>query len=200
MAITDFSFSFRQLQDTEVPTPVSYTMRAYNTSTVQYVYWTVEGSPDLTGSDSPFNPANLDNIVVSRVNSPSDLGQSLVPVAMNEVVDGSLGSKSLGAFSWNPLDWRAGARFSVQVVLSSSNSAETASINLYNLSDQELVGGATLGTTSLSPVVLETSPLTVGSSIGNLKNSQKIYEVRLSTSSTLAGDLSLLEVAYLRVF
>lgn len=45
----------------------SYAMRAINTVTLSYVWWTVPGAPDYTGSQSGVDPANLTDIVVERL-------------------------------------------------------------------------------------------------------------------------------------
>lgn len=41
-----------------------YVMRAFNTVSSQHVYWAVLNTPDLTGAESGYNPADLTNIVV----------------------------------------------------------------------------------------------------------------------------------------
>jgi hypothetical protein len=41
-----------------------FVMRALNTVSGKHVYWSVLGSPDFTGAESGFNPANLTGIVI----------------------------------------------------------------------------------------------------------------------------------------
>lgn len=43
-----------------------YLMRAYNTATSSYVWWTVSNSPDFTGARSAYAPANLTDIVLDQ--------------------------------------------------------------------------------------------------------------------------------------
>jgi hypothetical protein len=56
-----------------------YNMRAWNTDLGQYVFWTVEGAPDDDGSESGYDPADLEDIVVASViqGTPATLGATL---------------------------------------------------------------------------------------------------------------------------
>lgn len=46
--------------------PIKYTMRAFKTSNpTGFVFWTVQDEPDLTGTESPYLPGVLQNIVIN---------------------------------------------------------------------------------------------------------------------------------------
>src|SRR5208283_86867 len=45
---------------------IQYYMRAYNTSTLQYVDWVVNDTPDTTGVYAPGGNTHLINIVINR--------------------------------------------------------------------------------------------------------------------------------------
>jgi hypothetical protein len=42
---------------------IRYYMRAYNTVTMEYVYWSTTSGPDFAAADSGYNPAILQDIV-----------------------------------------------------------------------------------------------------------------------------------------
>jgi hypothetical protein len=120
-------------------------------------------------------------------------------LATDEVVDGLTSSTTLGSFAFDPTAYGASLDYQFEVVLSVNNALRTATAELYNLTDAELVTGTTLNTSSTTPVKLNSGNLTVGAAAGNLKNSEKVYEVRLQNDGTLVTELSLLGSAIMRV-
>jgi hypothetical protein len=62
-------------------------------------------------------------------------------------------------------------------------------VQLYNLTDGEAVTNGLLSTSSTSPVALTGSDLIVGSAAGNLQDSAKVYEIRISVSGADATDI-----------
>jgi len=128
-------------------------------------------------------------------------GGTIVPlvVANNESVDGVVSTLALGAFAFNPAEYGGSSTFEFEVVLSASTGTLTATALLYNLTDAEDVTGATLTTSSTTPVKQNSGSLTVGTAAGNLKSTEKIYEVQIMNSGTLNTDQTYLGIAVLRV-
>ena len=63
-----------------------------------------------------------------------------------------------------------------------ASSGVTAAIQLYNLDDNEVVTGTGLTTTSPTAARLASSSLTVGASVGNIKNGLRTYLVQIAVS------------------
>jgi len=120
-------------------------------------------------------------------------------VAGYHEVDGIALSKVSCQFSFNPNDWPPGKQFFFGAVLSVNQALRTAEVELHNLTDVEQVTTGTLGTSSLTPVKVESSALTVGSGAGNLKNGERMYEVRITNDGTLSTEKTLQGCAYMRI-
>jgi len=110
--------------------------------------------------------------------------------------DAVSGTLAVGRFAFNPTDWAA-TTFYFGAVFSVTNALQTGTVLLYNVTDGEVVTGATLTTSSLPPVKQESAALTVGVAAGNLKNTEKIYEIRLSITGALPTDVINLGTAYM---
>lgn len=108
-------------------------------------------------------------------------------LASNEVVENPSGTVAIGQFAFDAslYDDRY-ATFRLRVVASVS-AAVTGTVTLYNLTDAETV--ATIATiTSTAPTKYDAA-LTVGVAAGNLKTSEKIYEVRASVTGSTSADI-----------
>lgn len=160
------------------------------------------------GSDPDVDVTNLqiyaktdDNLYVRRANDGrvSQVSGLLNTrhIASNEKVDGTVGLVSIAQFAFNPLFYGDGRTFEFEVLLKSSSGALIATVQLINETDGETV--ATLNTSSTASVKLNSGPLTVGSSVNDLKDSEKIYRLDLITSGTLIGEFTTLGSAILRV-
>lgn len=183
---------------------LTFTMRAFESNAVNdYVTWQSENTPDFVGTDSPFNPIDLADIIVVTALRPVDVGQAVQTVAFNEAATGTDGTRSLGAFPFGTVEWRPGARFRFGGVLSTSNASFAAQLQLYNITDAELVslGGPTvLTTTNLGPTIVESPDLVIGAVAGRLRTAKTVYEVRLSSASASGFDIATLDSAWMRVF
>jgi hypothetical protein len=70
---------------------------------------------------------------------------------------------------------------------------------LYNVTDGETVTGTTLAVTANTPTKLQSAALTVGAAAGNLKNSEKVYEVRVTQAGASGTDITVLGSAFFLV-
>jgi len=120
-------------------------------------------------------------------------------VASTQSQDATAGTLAIGQFAFNPSDWIGTSDFRFGGTVAVSNGALTGTVLLYNVTDAEVVTSTTLTTSSVAPVKLESPALTVGAAAGNLKNSEKIYEVRISVTGALLTDLITLGTAYMLV-
>jgi len=91
-------------------------------------------------------------------------------------------------FAFNAADYPSGLTWTFSMVAAIVDGSATAQARLYNLSDNEYVTGADITTTNGAPTPVASAALTIGSAAGNLKNTEKIYEVRLQTN--IVGDQS----------
>ena len=122
-----------------------------------------------------------------------------ITLAESALLDAPGGTLALGQLAINPNDWPAGSSFALEVVLSVSLGSLTGTLALYNVTDAEAVTGAAVNTSVLTPTKFNTGALTVGAAAGNLKNGERIYEVRLSVTGTLVTDIVSLGSAFLLV-
>jgi len=81
------------------------------------------------------------------------------------------------------------------VVIAAVTAAVTGTVQLYNVTDTEVVETATV--TATSPTKHEFT-LTLGAAAGNVKLVDKIYEVRVSVTGSTAADIVFVGQAYLR--
>ena len=89
-------------------------------------------------------------------------------------------------FAFNASDYPSGLAWKFTMVAAIVDGSGTAQARLYNLSDNEYVTGADIITTNGGPTPVTGATLTIGSAAGNLKDTEKIYEVRLQTN--IAGE------------
>jgi hypothetical protein len=161
-------------------------MRAYRALTPGYVFWDVLEEPDLTGSESGYDPAELTDIIVNTKESVPDYAPVLM--GSGESVSALTSPKGLGGHVYVP---PATTTVKLQVVLSVSVGTVTGTVKLYNMTDLEYVTSATLTTTNTTPTNLEAT-LIVGTGAGELKPTSKTYEVRIENSGSGAGDITYL--------
>lgn len=119
----------------------------------------------------------------------------IVPVATYNQVDGVSGSLVVTQLRFNPSNYGSNFYFYFEVGISASVGTLTTTARLYNLTDAEYVTGTTLTTSATTPTKSRSAALTVGAVAGNLKNSEKIYEVRLSTNGTAETEFAYLNYA-----
>lgn len=112
--------------------------------------------------------------------------QNRVNIADTESTDATSGPLAAGQFSFNTANYPDGADFTFLAVMSVSDGSLTGTLELYNLTDGETV--ATVTTSATTPTSLN-SVLTVGTGVGELKTSAKVYELRLSVSGSLVSDI-----------
>ena len=108
-------------------------------------------------------------------------------VASKEIVGNHQGTVVIGQFAYDASLYTGRySTFKFRVV-ASVVATLTGTVTLYNLTDGETV--ATLNTiTATSPTKYEAT-LTVGAAAGNLKTSEKIYEVRASVTGASSNDI-----------
>jgi hypothetical protein len=121
----------------------------------------------------------------------------LVELSDLKVVSGADGVLAISQFAFDTSDWAFGS-FTFQVIMSVSVGTLTGQVLLYNLTDAETVFNSTLTTSSTTPVKL-TGSLTAGSSAGYLKDTEKIYEIRIQNDGSLPSELAYLGSALLKV-
>lgn len=127
-------------------------------------------------------------------------GPQNIPLAINEVCDGVTSLIQVGQFMFDPTNYSTNCTYQFEVILSVSNGILTGTASLYNLTDLEAVTGTSLATSNTTPTNLNSGNLTVGAAAGNLKNSQKMYEVRLQNNGAALTDLTFLGSARLLIF
>lgn len=119
-------------------------------------------------------------------------------IASNEVVENPSGTVSIGQFAFDASLYSKGdsrySTFRLRVVASVS-AAVTGTVTLYNLTDGETV--ATISTITNTAPTKYDAALTVGVAAGNLKTSEKIYEVRASVTGTTSADIITVGGAFL---
>lgn len=116
-----------------------------------------------------------------------------------DAVDGVTLSKVSCQFAFNPNDWPPGKQFFFGAILSVNDAFRVGTVELHNLSDAETVTTGTLSTSSLTPTKVESSALIIGVAAGNLKSSEKIYEVRILNDGSLVTEKTFLGCAYIRI-
>ncbi|MBD3261341.1 MAG: hypothetical protein GF334_06585 [Candidatus Altiarchaeales archaeon] len=111
-------------------------------------------------------------------------------------VDGNTTEISLGAVPFSPSVYASLTSIEFIVILSASDTTFTATVKLYNVTDREFVTGTTLNTTNTDPTKLTSGPLTVGTASGNVKTSERLYQVWVSISGASINDQAFLDSAY----
>lgn len=113
-------------------------------------------------------------------------------LATNESVDGVTSLLQIGQFAFDPTPYGSGINFQFEVVISVNIGTLTGTASLYNLTDSETVTATTLSTSNTTPTKRNSGNLTVGGAAGNLKSTEKIYEVRIQNDGSLVTDLTFL--------
>lgn len=156
---------------------------------------------DTLASDSAVALVTQQSVKAYVDNNTSFRDQLFVETA--EEVSGSESTKFLAKFPLLPSEWEPGTakQFYFGATLAVSDVALTGEVELYNLTDGELVTltGGTLTTSSTGFVKLESGALTVGSAAGNLQDTEKIYEVRIKNDGTLSSEKTFLGSAWIRI-
>jgi hypothetical protein len=147
------------------------------------------GAGGLTANAMYLRPASDgDPVLVSG-------GFDVMTLGANESVDGVTSQLGVCQFAFNPNEWGLSRNFYFEVVLSVDDVLRTGQAWLYNLTDLETVTGTTLGTSSLTPTKYRSAALTVGSAAGNLKDSEKVYEVRIDNDGTVVTENTFLGIS-----
>jgi len=97
------------------------------------------------------------------------------------------GLYTVAQFGYDPTLYTGASNFYFSSVLSVSDGALTGRARLYDVVAGVYVTGASLTTSSTTPVFLISSALTVGASSGNLKNSMTVYEIHIDVSAGGSG-------------
>lgn len=107
---------------------------------------------------------------------------------------------ALAKIAFNPSDWGTGKTFRFGGTLAVDTGGRTATLLLQNLTDAEAVTIGSLTGTTTTFTKVESGDLTVGVAAGDLKSTEKIYEIRLRIDSgSLAAQKALLGSAYFRI-
>jgi hypothetical protein len=150
------------------------------------------------------DPLGMTIVTATEVQTAiAQLDAAIAPTRRNQIiptsdqsVDALSGTLAVGRFAFNPTEWPATA-FYFGAVFSVTNALITGTILLWNITDGEQVTFTTLTTSSLAPVKQQSVALTVGGAPGNLKNAEKIYEIRMSVTGFAPIDIVNLGTAYL---
>lgn len=159
----------------------------------------VKGSPavgDLLLIEDSADSNNKKRITIGSLPADAAPDQQEL-VAGKEIVDNPSGTVVLGQFVYDASLYTAKySTFKFRVV-ASVTATRTGTVTLYNLTDGETV--ATLNSiTATSPTKYE-STLTVGTGAGNLKTSEKIYEVRASVTGADVADVIDVGGAFMKI-
>lgn len=130
--------------------------------------------------------------------------QNFLYVETAQTVNGFTGSQSFAQFAFNPLQWGSttdNREYYFGAILAVNDGARTGEVILYNLSNGEAVTltGGTLTTSSTTPVKLESGALNVGNGVGDLKNFERIYEIRITNDGTDPAEETYLGSAWIRI-
>jgi hypothetical protein len=109
-------------------------------------------------------------------------------LAMDKVVTQAVPSLSCSQFHWYNGYWGFGFPgaaepayyFTAVAWVSGPTPGKTLKVELYNLTNGELVTGTDVTTGSATPVVLKSPAISVGAGAGQLRNIETIYEVRVT--------------------
>jgi len=115
----------------------------------------------------------------------SDPGPRRVALTHDQLTTYSAPSLSVGQIQLDASLWPGSAtiKFKVTGLVGGITGGLSLGVSLYNLTDSEAVTGATATVTATTWTAYASAALTVGSSAGNLKNSSKLYEVRITLSN-----------------
>lgn len=106
-----------------------------------------------------------------------------------QATDALSGVLTVGQFGFDASQYPSGTDFRFAATLHVSEGSLTGTVLLYNLTDAEVVTGATLTSSLTSPDSQVSAVLSVGIAAGFLKTSLKTYEVRISTTGSTPVDM-----------
>jgi len=133
-----------------------------------------------------WDPTNKRIEIAPGGSSPgSDPGPRRVALTHDQLTTYSAPSLSVGQIQLDASLWPGTATitFKVTGLVGGITGGLSLGVSLYNLTDSEAVTGASATVTATTWTAYASAALTVGSSAGNLKNSSKLYEVRLVLSN-----------------
>lgn len=112
-------------------------------------------------------------------------GPRRVALTRDQLATYSAPSLSVGQIQLDASLWHSTATIKLRTtgLVGGITGGLSLGVSLYNLTDGEAVTGASATVTATTWTAYASSTLTVGSSAGNLKNSAKLYEVRLVLSN-----------------
>lgn len=129
-----------------------------------------------------------------------------IPLAANHSVNGltmSLFTGELKGFDATPYTQALVYDIRFCVCLYQSSTPLTANAHLYDVSNGNIVTGTNVNLTgvgSTTPTIYKSgAQIIAGGSLGDLQDSDTIYEVRISTNGTLVGDSTTLGAAWLEI-
>jgi len=180
--------------DSDLDGVLRFTEKSLPTTTAtEAAVFVSDGSGSETQGELYFRK-NADGVVV-----PLTL-RSIDPralFALNESVDGVTSTKALGGVPFDATGL-SGSTVKFRAVLNCTVGTITGRARLYNVTDSEFVTTADVNTTNTTPTIREAT-VTVGSGAGELKESEKVYQVRITNTGTLTGEVVYLGSAFLIV-
>jgi len=112
----------------------------------------------------------------------------LQPLVGNSVVAFTDGTVAIATFVYDGSEYSGDYTTVEFQAVAYVSAGETGTITLYNLTDAEAVTVTGFTTvTATSPTKVE-GTMTIGAAAGNLKDTEKVYEIRVSVTGTTAAD------------
>lgn len=134
-----------------------------------------------TGTQGPAGPPGPPG------SSPIDVPIFSGDMATTDTSPQRFGSRFLDLTPFPPFNSAGLTRVIRFIVNIEASGTATANVRLRNVTDSETVSGTSLSTANLTNTQLVSSPLTVGTSSGNLKD-DRMYEVEVFKSGGAADD------------
>jgi len=131
--------------------------------------------------------------------TPSYNSSPIYFIAGVSSVDASSSEISLGAIPFDPSDYALITTLEFVVVLSVSDTSLTGTAKLYNITDREFITGGSISTSSTDPTKFSSGALTIGVAAGEVKPSEKLYQVWISVTGSGTGEIAFLDTAYFQV-
>lgn len=113
-----------------------------------------------------------------------------------EQVDGVTSPIAVTKISFNPLTYGLNHKVFFDAVISSSRVGITTDVYLYDVTDTVIITDSNLLTNQIVPTKYRTE-LIVGNDSGDIRLSERVYEVRLHTNGLLETDFGYLDYAAL---
>jgi len=165
-------------------------------------------SEGLTYADTLWSLKTNDPIIVGitpldfALLAPYPSAPSFPPeyvLVMGGSVNGSTSSVSFGAIPFDPSNYASMTSLEFVVVMSTTDTSFSGTVNLYNLTDREFITGTTINTSSTDPVKISSGALTIGSGVGEIKTSERFYQVWLSTNGPTNNDMAFLDIGFFKI-